>query len=79
MRLLAQLLPQEIEEQVLMYLNSNNIHALGENNIPEYIWLRKKDKTIEDAVESNNLIGLRYLIEQCRISVHTNGDYAANK
>jgi Ankyrin repeats (3 copies) len=75
MRLL-ELFPVEIEERILMYLDLDEIHELGEDNVPEHVWIQVKHKTIKEAIDNNNLIGLRYLFEHCGVDIHTNGDYA---
>ena len=73
MRLL-QWLPLEVEEQILWYLDSDNLRNLGETNIPEYIWIRIKHKTIEEAIKDNNSVGVKYLIDHGAI-VNTSNSY----
>src|SRR6185436_20236189 len=57
-------LPLELKEQILIHLTKQEILELADPAISKYIWLRKKDRDIKDALESGNLIGLRYLVEQ---------------
>src|SRR6185436_13656480 len=67
--LLIKCLPQCIEDMVVMYLSSDDIQRLGKAYISNYVWLRKKDGTIEEAVKNGNLIGLKYLVERCSIDL----------
>jgi ankyrin repeat protein len=53
----------------LLKLSFDEIHELGKDNVSEYVWLLKKDKTIEDAVKNDNLIGLKYLVEECNVKI----------
>jgi len=69
-------LPDYIEDMIMLYLNSENIQRIGESNLSVYVWLRKKDKTIKEAIENNNLIGLKYLIEHGNVNVHAGNDEA---
>jgi ankyrin repeat protein len=55
---------------VLINLSSNEIHELGKDKVSEYVWLRKKDKTVEDAAKNGNLIGLTYLVEECKEDIY---------
>jgi ankyrin repeat protein len=64
MTLLGHLLPVEIEEHILIYLDSEKIHELGECNVTQSVWLMKKDQSIQQAIEHKNLVGLKYLIIQ---------------
>ena len=66
MMISLKLLPYELEEKILMYLDSDDIYRLVNIHyaIPEYVWLRKKHKTVEDAAKAGNIIGLKYLIDQ---------------
>jgi hypothetical protein len=70
-------LPYEIEEIILMYLDTCTIRMIGKDNLSEYVWLRKKDQTVKDAARDGNLIGLKYLVEHCYANINTPlDDYA---
>src|SRR6478736_4287064 len=58
-------LPYEIKEMILMHLDTYTIQMMGEKVVYTYVWERKKDETIEEAVKNNNLVGMKYLIEIC--------------
>jgi ankyrin repeat protein len=58
-------IPQEIIDKIFLHLDTSDILRLGEKNVSEYVWLRKKDKTIKEACINKNIIGLRYHIERC--------------
>ena len=77
MRILQELnLPQEIEIQILRYLDLDDIHELGKHNVPKYLWMRIKYKTIKEAIENNDLLVLKYLIKHYDANVNDNNDYA---
>jgi hypothetical protein len=65
-------LPMEVEEQILMYLSSDDIIILGEDNVSGYIWERMSHKTIGEAAKNNNLTRIKYLVEQCGADIHMN-------
>jgi len=61
----------EVTEMILMHLDFNNIRIISEEYVSEYVWLRKKNKTIKEAVLNGNLIGLKYLIKNQNINIHS--------
>src|SRR6185436_3184044 len=63
------------EGDILMDLTNEEVRRLGRDNLPDYVWLTKKDKTIGDAAKNGNLIGLKYFIDQ-GTSIHTDNDIA---
>jgi ankyrin repeat protein len=71
MRLLPLSIPPEIEEQIFLYLDSDNINKLG-NSVLESVRMKKKDKTPINAIQNNNMAALKYLVECC----NANGDEA---
>jgi len=53
---------QDIFDMILMYLGNKDICKFGQENVSEYVWLRKKDRTVYHACENGNLVGVRYFI-----------------
>src|SRR6185369_8090355 len=71
-------IPQEIKEQIMMYLDRQDILELveyGGSDVCKYAWLRKKDKTLLLACMNRNIIGVQYLIEH-GADIHHADDYA---
>jgi hypothetical protein len=62
MNFLSTIFPIEIIDQILIYCDREDILAWGEESVSDYIWLRKRDKTIKDACKNKNLIGIKYLV-----------------
>jgi ankyrin repeat protein len=60
MKFLSNIFPEEIVDQILLYLSTDDILKLGKENVSEYVWLRKKDKTIIQAYKNKNPIGIKY-------------------
>jgi hypothetical protein len=58
--------PQEIVDNIMMYLDTQDIQKIGEKNVSEFVWLRKKDKNWIEACKNNNIIGFHYLIMQIK-------------
>lgn len=56
-------LPYELNIMILMHLDIDDICMIGEDKIPEYVLERKKHKTLREAAEKGNLIGVKYLID----------------
>jgi hypothetical protein len=73
---LLEWIPYEIEEKILMYLSPDNIRTIGKDNVSEYVWCRKKHRSIDNAARDGNLIGLRYLAEICGDNIHIYNDEA---
>jgi ankyrin repeat protein len=71
-------LPVEINIIILMNLNSDDIHKIGKEKIPEYVWLRKEYNNVEEAARNGNLICMKYLIEEQKIDIRNNNNYALN-
>ena len=63
---------------ILASLDSDKIRQLGRDNVPDDIWLIKKDKTAEEAAKCGNLIGLKYFIDQ-GMDIHANDDAALRR
>ena len=64
-------LSYEIEERILMFLDTYTIRMIVENNtfyISDYVWNRKKHICIGEASKNGNLIGLKYLVEKCMLN-----------
>jgi ankyrin repeat protein len=57
-------LTQDLQDMILMYLSSDDINMIGKDRVSEYVWDRKKDKTVEEAAKNGNLVGLKYLLEK---------------
>src|SRR6185369_8547242 len=56
-------LPQETIDRILLRLDTPIILILGEENVSQHVWLCKKDKNLTEACESENIIGIQYLID----------------
>jgi ankyrin repeat protein len=65
-------------EDILISLNSDDICKLGRDNVPDYIWLIKKDKTIEEAAKNGNLIGVKHFID-LGTDIHIDNDVALRR
>jgi ankyrin repeat protein len=63
-------LTQELQDMVLLNLSLYDINKISKDKVSEYVWLRKKDETIKDAAKNGNLIGLKYLIEECNANIY---------
>jgi ankyrin repeat protein len=57
-------IPQEILDIIMMYLDTEDILRFGEENVSEYVWLRKKDKDLRAACRNNNFTAVRYFLER---------------
>src|SRR6185436_15296859 len=57
-------LPLELKEIIMLYLDIEDMLELDVSDISDYVLLRKKHKTINDAARNGNLIGLKYLIKR---------------
>jgi hypothetical protein len=66
------------EEDILASLDPDNVRKLGRDNVPDRIWLIKKDKDIEEAAKNGNLIGLKHFIDN-GTDVHINSDAALRR
>src|SRR6185369_17457255 len=71
-------LPTEINIIILMNLNSDDIRKIGKEKIPKYVWLRKEYNNVEEAARNGNLICMKYLIEEQKIDIKNNNNYALN-
>jgi ankyrin repeat protein len=67
-------LTQELQDMVLMNLSSDDIRMIGKDstydkisNVSDYVWERKKDRTVMEAILNNNLLGLKCVIENQNI------------
>jgi hypothetical protein len=56
-------LPNEIRDMIMMHLDTCTIYMMGERYVSPYVWARKKDPTLHDAIKAGNLLGAKYLIE----------------
>jgi|SRR6185369_13248932 hypothetical protein len=63
---------------ILISLDSEHIRKLGRDNIPDYIWLIKKDKDIGEAATHGNLIGVKHFID-LGTNIHTDNDIALRR
>jgi hypothetical protein len=43
-------LTPDLQDMVLMYLSSDNIRMIGKDNVSDYVWNQKKDRTIMEAM-----------------------------
>jgi ankyrin repeat protein len=59
---LIESLTPDLQDMILMYLSSDNIRMIGEDNVSDYVWNQKKDRTIMEAILNNNLLGLKHVI-----------------
>jgi len=55
-------LPIEVNDRIMMYIDPIDILKIGKDNVSEFIWLCKKDRTLVDACVNNNLVGIKYLV-----------------
>jgi Ankyrin repeats (3 copies) len=69
-------LPYEIKEMILMHLDAYTIRMIGEETVQPYVWIRKKHETVIEAARNNNLIGLKYLIEERHLCNKDDNDKA---
>src|SRR6185436_12998676 len=73
--MLFQDLPLELQDIILSQLDTVDILLLGKRVVSEYVWLRKKDRTITEAAKNGNLVGLKYLVD-LGADIHTNNEQA---
>jgi hypothetical protein len=52
-----------LDELILMNLDAHTIQMIGEHDLPKDIWLKKKNGSLREAIQDNNLDGVKYLIE----------------
>jgi ankyrin repeat protein len=60
--------PLEIIDKILLFCDTEDILELGEENVSEYVWLRKKDSELSKACEDENIIGVAYILKYKKIN-----------
>jgi hypothetical protein len=56
-------LPQEVQDIIMMYLDTKDILKFGRENVSEYVWLRKNDKKYKETCINKNVVGVQYIVE----------------
>ena len=55
-------LPIDILDKIFLYSSSSDV-INWKDLVSEYVYLRKKDPTLKQAIENNNLIGVKSFLE----------------
>ncbi len=67
-------LPPEILERIFLYSSSCDV-IKWKNLVSNYVYLCKKDANLRQAIDNDNLIGVKYLLEM-GADIHANDNYA---